>query len=292
MAAPQSLAPDPDEGGPRLELTTAEVRQVCALYASPFRAPPSHARAAPAPKQAPLGAFGLEIQALAWRSRRTLALTSIAALAVGAIFLRVATPTFAVKALLVVEPRGARVEADAARGDSSAFLAGQAEILGGASIVERALHRSMPGASAGSGGVVDRLRAWLPRVAKGPEQADREALSRALRAFSASPVFGTELIALEYRTQDPEGGARFVQAVIDGYEEFASSLQSGESGVRVRTLSPPARGASPLWPRAAPVLFSCVALGLLAGLGRAWFAERAEKPQAEWTAMREPAWAG
>jgi uncharacterized protein involved in exopolysaccharide biosynthesis len=292
MAAPRSLAPDLDEGGLRLELTTAEVRQVCALYAHPFRSPPSHTRTAPAPTRAPLDAFARELRALAWRARRTLALTCIAALSLGAIFLLVATPTFAVTAQLVVEQRGARGEGDGAQGDASAFLAGQAEILGSASIVERALRRAPPGASAESRGVVDRVRAWLPRFAQRTERADRDALSRALRAFSAAPVFGTELIALEYRTQDPASGVLFVQAVIGGYEEFASSLQSGEKGVRVRTLAAPARGASPLWPRVAPVLTACLALGLLAGLGRAWLAERAEKPRSEWSPMREPAWAG
>jgi uncharacterized protein involved in exopolysaccharide biosynthesis len=181
------------------------------------------------------------------------------------------TPTFGVKALLVVEQRGGGVRDGVVAHSPSAFLAGQAEILAGASLVEQALARTQPG------------------------RVEREALAAALRAFSATPVAGTELIALEYHTQEPAEGVRFVQAVIEGYEEFARSLDAGGSGVAVRLLAEPARGAEPLWPRPAPVLFTCLVLGLLSGLGFAMLAERAERgeeAQPAWTGIREAAWAG
>jgi len=292
MTGSRSLARNPDDAEVRLELTTAEVRQVCALYSRPLRETPSRSRPAREATEAPLGAFLRELRPLAWRWRRTLALTSVAAMALGVIFLLVATPTFGVRALLLVEQRSTSVEHDAAPRDASAFLAGQAEILGGASMVREALIRSKLGSSGQEPGFLDWLAAWLPVSAPVPEQAERDALARALRAFSAAPVFGTEVIALEYRTQDPASGVRFVQAVIDGYGEFARPLQSGADGVGVRTLAPPIRQARPLWPRPAPVLFSCLVLGLLAGLGLAVLAERAEEPESGWTEIREAAWAG
>jgi uncharacterized protein involved in exopolysaccharide biosynthesis len=213
-------------------------------------------------------------------------------MALGVIFLLVATPTFAVRALVLVEQRGSSVQEGAARRDPSAFLAGQAEILGGASLVREALIRSKLGSSGERTGWIDRLRGRLPLSAAIPERSERAALAQVLHAFSATPVFGTEVIALEFHTQDPASGARLVQAVIDGYEMFARSLQSGENGVAVRTLAAPTRQSSPLWPRPAPVLFACLVLGLLAGLGLAVLAERAAEPEAGWSEIREAAWAG
>ena len=292
MTGSRSLARNPDDAEVRLELTTAEVRQVFALYSRPLPAAPSRTGQAREATETPLGAFLRELRPLAWRWRRTLALSSVAAMALGVGFLLVATPTFGVRALVLVEQRNTTVQDAAAPRDASAFLAGQAEILGGVSSVREALIRSKLGSSGEETGLVDRLLAWLPLSAQVPEQAERAALARALGGFSAAPVFGTEVIALEYRTQDPASGVRFVQAVIDGYEEFARSLQPDAVGVGVRTLAPPTRQASPLWPRPAPVLFSCLVLGLLAGLGLAVLAERAGEPEAGWTEIREASWAG
>jgi uncharacterized protein involved in exopolysaccharide biosynthesis len=293
MTGSQALAPTPDVAEVRLELTSAEVRQVWALYSGPQRSIPSQTRPARMASESPRAAFLRELRPLAWRWRRTLALTSVAAMALGAIFLLVATPTFVVKALVLAEQRGTSVQVAAAARDASAFLAGQAEILGGASLVKEALMESKLGSSGERSGPIDRLWAWLPLSAPVPEQAERDALARVLRAFSAAPVFGTEVIALEFQTQDPASGVRFVQAVIDRYEELARSLGSGDTAVTVRTLAAPTRQGSPLWPRPAPVLFSSLVLGLLAGLGLAVLAERAEEqPEADWTGIRETAWAG
>jgi uncharacterized protein involved in exopolysaccharide biosynthesis len=270
MIGTQALAREPHATDVRLELTTAEVRQVFALYGGSPRTAPIRAEKIGGGSSA-LDSKLLELRRLAWRWRRTLALTGAAAMALGAIFLLAVTPTFGVKALLVVEQRSESVRDGAAPHAPSGFLAGQAEILVGASLVQQALERSQP------------------------ERAEREALAQALRAFSATPVVGTELIALEYHTQDPAGGVRFVQAVIDGYEELVRSLDAGGSGVAVRLLAAPAREAKPLWPRPAPVLLTCLVLGLLSGLGLAVLAERAdraEEPQLAWTEVREAAWAG
>jgi capsular polysaccharide biosynthesis protein len=278
MPGSRSPVQHPEDAELRLELTSAEVRQVWALYSRPGRKGSQPARPVRVATETPLAVFLREVRPLASRWRRTLALTSVAAMALGVIFLWVATPTFGVRALVLVEQRGPGVNVGVAPRDASAFLAGQAEILGGASLVKEALIRSKLGSS--------------------DELSERDALAQVLHAFSAAPVFGTEVIALELHTQDPAGGVRFVQAVIDSYEMFARSLESGENGVAVRTLAAPTRQASPLWPRPAPVLFSCLVLGLLAGLGlgalaeRAERAERAEAPEADWSEIREAAWAG
>jgi uncharacterized protein involved in exopolysaccharide biosynthesis len=291
MPGVRSPAQSPQDGELRLELTSAEVRQVCALYSRPGPTALPRTRQTRAATETPLAAFVRELRPLAWKGRRTLALSTAAALALGLIFLWAVTPTFAVRALVLVEQRGPSVREGAVPRDPSAFLAGQAEILGGASLVREALIRSQLGLSAEPSGWTDRLSGWLSRSPAPPERSEREALAQVLRAFSAAPVFGTELIALELRTRDPAAGVRFVQAVIDGYEEFASSLQSGDRGVAVRTLTAPTRLGSPLWPRPAPVLISCVILGLLAGLGLAALAERAREPDAGWAEIRDVAWA-
>jgi capsular polysaccharide biosynthesis protein len=293
MAGSQAITPTPDVAEVRLELTSAEVRQVWALYSGPRRTIPSQTRQEGVASESPLAAFLRELRPLAWRWRRTLALTSVAAMALGAIFLLVATPTFAVKARVLVEQRGTDGHDAAVARDASAFLAGQAEILAGASLVEEALMESKLVTASERSSVIERLWAWLPLAAPAPAQAERDALAQVHRAFSATPVFGTEVIALEFQTQDPASGVRFVQAAIDRYEELARSLGSGDSEVAVRTLAAPTREGSPLWPRPAPVLFSSLVLGLLAGLGLAVLAERTEEqPEADWTEIREAAWAG
>lgn len=294
MTDSRSLAPNPDDAELRLELTTAEVRQVWALYSRPPRGSASRAKPGREAAGSSLAAFLRELRPLAWRWRRPLALCSLGGIALGAIYLLLAEPTFAVRALVLVEQRGASAQGVARAQGDSAFLAGQAEILGGASIVREALIQSKPGSSGEESVLVDRLAAWLPLSAQAPEQAEREALARALGALSAAPIAGTEVIVLEYRTQDPASGVRFVQAVIDGYAAFAQALRSGEVevGVAVRTLAAPTRQARPLWPRPAPVLFSSLVLGLLAGLALAFLAERAEQPEAAWTELREAAWEG
>lgn len=263
----RSVAETPAEAEPRLALTTAEVRQVWALYSRPLpevhSATPPGSAGAPVPISAWLG----DLLPLAWKSRRTLAQSVAAALALGVIFLFSVPPTFGVSALVLVESRSAGAQGGAADPGASGFLAGQAEILAGPALVRDALDRS------------------------GPGEVGRETLATALDAFSAKPVSGTQVIALEYRTQDPAAGVRFVRAVIDSYAEFARSLGRGEVGVAVRTLAAPARPASPLWPRPLPVLFACVLLGLLAGLALALRARRGAAPEPGWTEIREAAWA-
>ena len=263
----RSVAETPAEAEPRLALTTAEVRQVWALYSRPLPATHSAAQPGSAVAPVPIGAWLGGLLPLAWRSRRTLAQSVAAALALGAIFLFSVPPTFGVNALVLVESRGAGPSGGAADPEAAGFLAGQAEILAGPALLRDALDRS------------------------GPGEVGREALARALDAFSAKPLPGTAVIALEYRTRDPAAGVRFVQALIDSYAEFARSLGRGEVGVAVRTLAPPARPAGPLWPRPIPVLFASVALGLLAGLVLALRAERALAPEPAWAEVREAAWA-
>jgi len=280
-----------EEGEPRLELTTAEVRQVFALYSRPLQAMQSATQRAREATPAPIGAWLEELLPLAWKWRRTLAQTSIAALALGGIFLLLATPTFAVTALVLVEPRSAAWESAAAQVENSAFLAGQAEIVSGAANVRGAVVRSGLAGVRAPEGWLARAVAWLPRSPREPEEIERVAVARAIDAFSAKPVPGARVIALEYRTQDPAAGVRFVQAVIDGYAELAGALQRDALGVAVRTLAAPSRQPSPLWPRPLPVLLSSLALGLLAGLALAVRAERTLAPEPRWTEIREAAWA-
>jgi uncharacterized protein involved in exopolysaccharide biosynthesis len=287
--------PDPqrsDASEVRLELTTAEVRQVFALYSHPFPGAPVRARREDEPSEAQPSAFARELAARAWKGRRNVAVAVFAALALGALHLLTATPTYGVTALVVVEQRSPDLARAVDPSDGAAFLAGQAEILRSAPVVRDALLRSGIGFSTAARPLSAWLAKRLPLAAEAPaaEAEERDAVAAALDAFSVAPVLGTEVISLEFRTRDAASGERFLLAVIEGYRELAGRLGSEGAPVIVRTLAEPTRLASPLWPRPLPVLASSLALGLLAGAGLAYGAGRTREPEACWVEVREPAW--
>jgi uncharacterized protein involved in exopolysaccharide biosynthesis len=292
MTGSHSRAQCSDAAEVRLELTTAEVRQVFALYAQPLEEPAARGQRRAPPSEAQPSAFARDLAARVWKSRRAVALAVFAALALGVLHLLTATPTYGVTALVVVEQRSIEAAPAGASGGGAGFLAGQAEILRSAPVVQEALRQSGIHLSAAPGPLAAWLAKRLPLAARTPaaEVDERDAVAAALDAFSVAPVPGTEVISLEYRTRDAAGGERFLQAVIDAYGDLAGRLGPAGAPVFVRTLAAPTRLAGPLWPRPLPVLASSLVLGLLAGAGLAFAAGRVPEPETCWMEVREPAW--
>ena len=215
-------APRQDDAEVRLELTNAEGRQVWALYSRP----PQEA----GPAETPLSVFLHELPPLAWKWRRYVGLTVLGAVALGAIYLLLATTIFGVSALILVEHRDTGIQNYGIVRDNSSFLATQAEILHSPPVVREALIGSGIGFPEPEPGLFKWLFGWLPFGGEEAFDAEKVAVSGALESLEATPVLGTQVIALNYRTDDSGAGVRFVQSVIDSYRDYVHQLdQSGQA---------------------------------------------------------------
>jgi uncharacterized protein involved in exopolysaccharide biosynthesis len=215
-------APRQDDAEVRLELTNAEGRQVWALYSRP----PQEA----GPAETPLSVFLHELPPLAWKWRRYVGLSVLGALALGAIYLMLATTIYGVSSLILVEHRDTGIQDYGIVRDNSSFLATQAEILHSPPVVHGALVSSGIGFPEEEPGLLHRLLGWLPFVSQEVGDPEKDGVAGALEALQATPVLGTQVIALNYRTDDPSEGVRFVQSVIDSYRDYVHELdQSGQA---------------------------------------------------------------
>jgi len=211
-------APRQDDAEVRLELTNAEGRQVWALYSRP----PQEA----GPAETPLSIFLHELPPLAWKWRRYVGLTVLGAVALGAIYLMLATTIFGVSALILVEHRDTGIQNYGLVRDNSSFLATQAEILHSPPVVREALVGSGIGFPEEEPG----LFGWLPFLGEEAVDPEKQGVAGALDSLEATPVLGTQVIALNYRTDDAGAGVRFVQSVIDSYRDYVHELdQSGQA---------------------------------------------------------------
>ena len=214
-------APRNDDAEVRLELTNAEGRQVWALYSRP----PQEA----GPAETPLSVFLHELPALAWKWRRMVGLAVLATVALGAIYLMLATTIYGVSALILVEHRDTGIQEYGVTRDTSSFLATQAEVLHSPPVVREALVGSGIGFPEPEPGLFDTLFGWLPFGGEEEFDAEKVAVAGALDALEATPVLGTQVIALNYRTDDSSVGLRFVQSVIESYRGYIHDLdQSGQ----------------------------------------------------------------
>jgi uncharacterized protein involved in exopolysaccharide biosynthesis len=222
MADSRYPAPRNDDAEVRLELTNAEGRQVWALYSRP----PQEA----GPAETPLSVFLHELPPLAWKWRRYVGLTMLGAVALGAIYLLLATTIFGVSALILVEHRDTGIQNYGLVRDNSSFLATQAEILHSPPVVREALVGSGIGFPEPEPGLFERFFGWLPFVGGEAFDAEKVAVAGALESLEATPVLGTQVIALNYRTDEAGAGVRFVQSVIDSYRDYVHQLdQSGQA---------------------------------------------------------------
>src|SRR5262245_45218139 len=153
-------APRHEDAEVRLELTNAEGRQVWALYSRP----PQEA----GPAETPLSVFLHELPPLAWKWRRYVGLEVLATVALGMIYLMLATTIYGVSALILIEHRDTGIQGYGAVRDDSSFLATQAEVLHSPPVARAALVSSGIGFPEPEPG----LLSWLPFV--GDEEVDAE----------------------------------------------------------------------------------------------------------------------
>jgi uncharacterized protein involved in exopolysaccharide biosynthesis len=218
MSDPHLPAPIPDDDSEvRLELTNAEGRQVWALYSRPPQEPET--------AESPLSIFLREIPPIAWRWRRYVIGCVVAAVALGGVYLLSATSVYGVSALLLVEHRASNIQDYLLVQKGNDFLATQSEILHSPPIVRTAVVETRHGiAEDDESGLLQRLASFvgIERERVDPESA---AVKRSLAALQATPVLGTQVIALTYRTPEPDAGIPFLQAVIDSYTGFVRGME-------------------------------------------------------------------
>ncbi|MCA9503581.1 MAG: hypothetical protein H6748_18160 [Spirochaetaceae bacterium] len=189
---PSPSDPQDDERRPevRLELTRAGVQEVLSLYSQEQRA-----------SQGETGfALRLEdIERAIRERRRMLLLGLLGGVALAVLIWLASTPLYPVSAQVVLDrydvaTRG--VTAAGASAGSSSFVATQAEIMQSASVVSRAV-------------------AAIPRAEH--LDPDDDGLHDALESIRATPVSGTQVVALGYLGPDPGHGARLIEAIVDAY---------------------------------------------------------------------------
>jgi uncharacterized protein involved in exopolysaccharide biosynthesis len=191
----------------RLEFSNAGVRRVWALYSEDEGAAASEPLPPPAPED-PLSFLLRDLPALAWRRRKHLAIGLGAGLGFGLLYLSVATYVYHVGANVLIERRASPLdEGDRLRGWS---LATQAEILQSPSIVRDAVE------SLAERGLV------RPGAEAAGEAAPGEAT---LPIVAATPITGTNVVVISYRTPDPAWGTAFVAALIESYGAYARSIE-------------------------------------------------------------------
>jgi uncharacterized protein involved in exopolysaccharide biosynthesis len=194
-------APDPHEAGKqpevRLELTRAGVEQVLSLYSQE-----QGSRRAES-------AFTIRFEDLqqAIRERRQMLVVGLAAgIAVGVLILLASTTLYSTTAQVVLERRdvSGRMTAENAGTGGSAFIATQAEVMASRSVIERAV-------------------ASIPRAEHLDE--DDDASLDALDSVVATPITGTQVIALGYLGPDANYGVRLLEAIVASYRTVIVDLE-------------------------------------------------------------------
>jgi uncharacterized protein involved in exopolysaccharide biosynthesis len=208
-------APRAEDAEIRLELTNAEGRQVWALYPAGSRVE------RPEPPAADLLRL---LPELARRHRRLLALGTLAGLAFGIAYLLLADGIYVVKTLVHVELRKSVIRDYDARPGSS-YVATQAEVIQSPAMVADAI-RAIGIPQPEEGGWLSSVRGWVGRLnpfGSSEEEVDRlaNAVLATLPALQATPVVGTDVMTITLRTDDPERGVRFLDALIDSYRRYA-----------------------------------------------------------------------
>ena len=191
---PDSPDSDKDSQVPevRLELTQAGVRQVLSLYAEET--------AGSATYRGVQISFGDILRAMMAR-KGTVVLALIAGLALALIVLILTTPIYSVTTQVVLDRQDTLESALNAGGGGSALIATQAEIMQSRSVIEDA---------------VASLEVPV---------GDADPVVDALESLQASPISGTQVVALSYLGPDPVYGAELLEATVNAYR---NRLQADE----------------------------------------------------------------
>lgn len=197
-----------------IELTDAQATRIWALYP---------AAVSPGERDEPgFAALLRMLSEVARRGRRHLALGALVGVGFGVLYLAGADQVFVVKTLLHVERRNSVIrEYDEVRPGSS-FVATQAEVIQSPEMITDALR--VIGLPDPDDGLPARFKRWLrsllPSDRSAPPDPMVAALLATIPALQASPVLGTDVMTVTLRTNDPERGARFLDALVESYRRY------------------------------------------------------------------------
>jgi uncharacterized protein involved in exopolysaccharide biosynthesis len=217
----ESHLPAENEPGPEdvfdqlAESGAGRERQVWVMYPE-APSPPERAR------ETPFEEFLQLVPEAAWHGRRFLFKGALIGLCFGLGYLYLADAVFMVKSLVHVERRQSVTQAyDPVRAGST-FIATQAEVVSSPRIVRSTLEAI--GLPEPSNGWISQLKSQLKAWFKSDPGLDRlEVATRAtVPLLQATPVLGTEVMAITYRTEDPQRGVLFLTSLIDSYRGFLS----------------------------------------------------------------------
>lgn len=200
---------------------SAPSTQVWALY--PVAAPGEGGGAAPP---------SVDLVGLIWeaarRGRRYLLIGALLGLAFGAAYLFVTDSVYVVKTLLNVELRKSVIyDSDSRPG--STYVGTQAEVLQSPTIVADAI-REIGLPEADEPGLLGRVKDFV--LSLNPFASDeafdpiQAAVLATLPALQASPVVGTDVLAVTLRTDNPERGVRFLDALVSSYQHYVRGNES------------------------------------------------------------------
>ncbi len=163
------------------------------------------------------------------RQRRVVGAGVLVGLGLGVAYLLTAAPIYVVKTLLLVEHRGSVIrDSDARPGGGD--VATQAEILQSPAVVADAL-RTIGAPEPRDAGLGARVGGWLRSLgflAAREEATDplaAEALE-AVPALQASQIVGTNVLAVTFRTDDPERGVRLLAALTASHRRWVRDRET------------------------------------------------------------------
>ncbi len=146
-----------------------------------------------------------------WRQRLLVIACILAALGLGAVYLRISTPEYQVAARLLVENRGQPMQADAL--PEKGFLPTQAEIIRSPKVLSVAVaDLGLP-----------------PQTPTGGSQ-----VVSVLKQLQVEPLVGTDVLSVEYTHEDPDLAIQTVHAIVDGYKKY---LQETEQTAHRETIA-------------------------------------------------------
>jgi uncharacterized protein involved in exopolysaccharide biosynthesis len=172
--------------------------------------------------------------------RRLLALGALLGLAFGAAYLLAADAVYVVRTVLHVELRKSVIRDSDARLGSS-YVGTQAEVIQSPAMIAEAIRAI--GLPQSDPGLLDRLKAWVRSLDPFGPAPPRDPLEQAVMAtlplLQASPVVGTDVMAVTLRTRAPERGVRFLEALTASYQTYvreneASAHREGLGVLRER----------------------------------------------------------
>lgn len=205
----------------RLELTDAAGHQIWALTSE---RPDDVAPAA----ESPAAIFLAELPAIAWRWRRRAALGALVGVGFAIAYLALAAPVYVVRALVHIEQRDSVLQHYDAVRSGATFIGTQAEVIQSPAIIGNAFDAiGLP--DKGSPGPLKRVKVWLRSLLPSDEPAPdprAQAVMEAQASLGASPVLGTDLLAVNFRTASPQRGVDFLNALISSYRSYVAMLES------------------------------------------------------------------